>query len=517
MEHGRATKPPAPLAGATRHSVPPGERRLVRSDRVEPEEFVFHLHRGVELLEEGRSLEAKEALELALSERPKDPESQALLALVYFRLGLYPRAIEIYRVLADTHTDTLSLKVNLAVCYLKTGQHALAEECLITVVGTDPSHTRAWAYLALAHERLGEHAKAARAYELGGHPRQAERARALADGRPDPLEASRVRDVASAFFDELAEERVEFRLAAPSQQMSRGTWTTHEPGRPQEDSASTDAFPTPADYAPPSLRPTRPPFASRPSRPPPPLSDGLSNRLPSFDSDVAARDASPLPALAEPGALLAAGRFYGSSHPTDLGARAGSPRTGLCVLEVRRTHAAVLVRSESLFGFEGSLQQSLVTREPAAGALAGTMAESWCRFQGDGRLVVAARGRKLAYALTRLEPAATPVREAEGGFVVRLEYLLAHGEASASAAGELLWRDGVRVRTLQLRGEAAILLEVSDALVELPLRGHELMLRREVFVACEGGITLAAYEDSALGQRGLNRASGHGRVFLLRA
>ena len=103
-------------------------RAALRSDRVVADEFVFHLHRSVELLEAGHSLEAKEALELALSERPSDPESQALLALVYFRLGLYPRAIELYRALADAHPHTLSLKINLAVCYLKTGQHALAEE-----------------------------------------------------------------------------------------------------------------------------------------------------------------------------------------------------------------------------------------------------------------------------------------------------------------------------------------------------------------------------------------------------
>lgn len=508
MDHGRATKPPASLAAAlsgVRNSSPP-ERKPVRSDRVVPDEFVFHLHRGVELLEEGRSLEAKEALELALSERPKDPESQALLALVYFRLGLYPRAIEIYRLLAEAHPDTLSLKVNLAVCYLKTGQHALAEETLIAVVGTDPSHTRAWAYLALAHERLGEHAKAARAYELGGHPRQAERARALAEGRPDPLEASRVRDVASAFFDELAEERVEFRLAAPSQQMSRGTWTTHEPGRPQEESAISDAAITPADYAPPSLRPTRPPFAPRPSRPPP-------AGLPSFESD-------PPPAEVDPSAVIAdvpqlgsgAIRVFGSTNPAELGPLLGSrltdrsvPRAGLCVLDVRRTHAALLVRSESLFGFEGSLQQSVVTRELATG-----MVESWCRFQGDGRLVVAARGRKLGYAL-----------QSEGdphaGFLVRLDYLLAHGEASTSADHELAWKDGGKVRTLRLRSDAVVMLEISDALVEIPLRGREFMVRREVFVACDGGIELSPHEDAALGQRGLMRAAGHGRVFLLRS
>lgn len=507
MDHGRATKPPGSLSGAPRNSAPP-ERRAVRSDRVVPDEFVFHLHRGVELLEEGRSLEAKEALELALSERPKDPESQALLALVYFRLGLYPRAIEIYRVLVVAHPDTLSLKVNLAVCYLKTGQHALAEEALIAVVGTDPGHTRAWAYLALAHERLGEHGKAARAYELGGHPRQAERARALAEGRPDPLEASRVRDVASAFFDELAEERVEFRLAAPSQQMSRGTWTTHEPGRPHDGPIDSDVA-TPADYAPPSLRPTRPPFAPRPSRPPPPTPEVA--RLPSFSPEAdearpSAAAARELVITAEPAPFFSVGpRVLGSTNPAELARPGTDPRAGLCVVDVRR-NAPLTVRTEGVFGFEGNLEQTPITRE-----LGPSTVETWARFAGEGRLVLSARGRK--YALV-IGPEKV---EGGAGLCVRPEHVLAHGELRGGGESELEWKDGGRVRLLRLHADALAMLEIAGSLIEMPLRGREFMVRREVFVACDGGVDIEPHEGDGIGQRGLLRATGHGRLFLLRS
>lgn len=515
MEHG-ATKPPGSLSGAPRNSAPP-ERRTVRSDRVVPDEFVFHLHRGVELLEEGRSLEAKEALELALSERPKDPESQALLALVYFRLGLYPRAIEIYRVLAVAHPDTLSLKVNLAVCYLKTGQHALAEEALIAVVGTDPSHTRAWAYLALAHERLGEHGKAARAYELGGHPRQAERARALAEGRPDPLEANRVRDVASAFFDELAEERVEFRLAAPSQPTSRGTWTTHEPGRPHEEAIESDVV-TPAAYAPSSLRPTRPPFAPRPSHPPPP--DPEIARLPSFSPEPdQPRPATP---SREPAPAFEVSPFFGvgppalgSTNPAELGRRGTDARAGLCVVDVRR-NAPLTVRGEGVFGFEGTLEQTPITRE-----LAPNSVETWVRFAGEGRLVLAPRGRKNALVIAPEQADARSIAskaDARGfGLAVRPEHVLAHGEMHGDGPTEFEWKDGVRIRLLRLRADALAMLEIAGGLVEMPLRGRAFMIRREVFVACDGGVDIAPYEDAELGQRGLLRATGHGRLLLLRA
>ena len=60
------------------------------------EDFLFHLYRGSELLQDNRVHEAKEELEQALKLQPRDAKGQDLLAVVYFRLGLYPRAIEIY-------------------------------------------------------------------------------------------------------------------------------------------------------------------------------------------------------------------------------------------------------------------------------------------------------------------------------------------------------------------------------------------------------------------------------------
>ena len=66
---------------------------------TEQEDFLFHLYRGSELLQENRVLEAKEELEYALTMQPSDPKGQDLLGAVYFRLGLYPRAIQIYEAL----------------------------------------------------------------------------------------------------------------------------------------------------------------------------------------------------------------------------------------------------------------------------------------------------------------------------------------------------------------------------------------------------------------------------------
>ena len=60
------------------------------------EDFLFHLYRGSELLQDNRVLEAKSELEHALTLQPRDPKGQDLLAVVYFRIGLYPHAIQIY-------------------------------------------------------------------------------------------------------------------------------------------------------------------------------------------------------------------------------------------------------------------------------------------------------------------------------------------------------------------------------------------------------------------------------------
>ncbi len=56
--------------------------------------------------------------------QPRDIEGQGLLGVVYFRLGLYPRAIEIYEEIIRGVPNDITPRVNLGLCYLKTGQYA---------------------------------------------------------------------------------------------------------------------------------------------------------------------------------------------------------------------------------------------------------------------------------------------------------------------------------------------------------------------------------------------------------
>lgn len=133
------------------------------------EAFLFHLHRGAELLQSDRVHDAKAELERALGEQPRDPKGQDLLGVVYFRLGLYPRAISIYEDLVQGYPEAVTPRVNLALCYLKTAQALRAKEVLERLLEIDPHHTRAWGYLGLAYQRLGDYERAGQAFAQGGH------------------------------------------------------------------------------------------------------------------------------------------------------------------------------------------------------------------------------------------------------------------------------------------------------------------------------------------------------------
>src|SRR5258708_23320262 len=151
--------------GPERHSVAPPATDSTRD--VEQEDFLFHLYRGSELLQENRVLEAKEELEFALTVQPLDAKGQDLLGTVYFRLGLYPRAIQIYEALEPQFPRDTSIKINLALAYLKTGQPEPARRVLRGAVALQPDHKRAWGYLGLALQNLGELDQAQAAFSPG--------------------------------------------------------------------------------------------------------------------------------------------------------------------------------------------------------------------------------------------------------------------------------------------------------------------------------------------------------------
>jgi Tetratricopeptide repeat/Mitochondrial biogenesis AIM24 len=171
------------------------------------EDFLYHLYRGSELLQDNCVPQAKEELERALKLQPQDTEGQGLLGVVYFRLGLYPRAIGLYEEIIKDRPNEVSPRVNLGLCYLKTGQMHLARDVLDEVIQRVPDHLRAWGYLGLTFERLGELAKAEAAFEKAGQPNLARRMqRLLAEQAQAQTQAQQP--------DSVDPERVEVRLAA---------------------------------------------------------------------------------------------------------------------------------------------------------------------------------------------------------------------------------------------------------------------------------------------------------------
>lgn len=172
------------------------------SSNFDGEDFLYHLYRGSELLQDNCVPQAKEELERALKLQPADTEGQGLLGVVYFRLGLYPRAIGIYEEIIKACPNEISPRVNLGLCYLKTGQSHLARDVLEEVIQRVPDHLRAWGYLGLTFERLGELAKAEAAFEKAQQPNLARRMHRL------------LAEQAQAAQEPEDPERVEVRLAA---------------------------------------------------------------------------------------------------------------------------------------------------------------------------------------------------------------------------------------------------------------------------------------------------------------
>jgi Flp pilus assembly protein TadD len=233
-------------SGPQRQSVPPASTALTderatgsllppadSARDVAQEDFLFHLYRGSELLQENRVVEAKEELEFALTMQPLDAKGQDLLGAVYFRLGLYRHATQIYEALEKQFSKDTSIKINLALTYLKAGQAGLARRPLEDTVRLQPEHRRAWGYLGLALQRLGELEQAQNAFERGGHAVMAKRVterrrQSIPPASPDPPVSPevdpRVREMAQVAFSELDAGELRFALAEPT---TRGLGTGH--------------------------------------------------------------------------------------------------------------------------------------------------------------------------------------------------------------------------------------------------------------------------------------------------
>lgn len=222
-------------AGTLQESGPTSEEPSASFDG---EDFLFHLYRGSELLQDNCVGEAKEELERALSLQPRDVEGQGLLGVVYFRLGLYPRAIQIYEELVKSCPGEITPRVNLGLCYLKTGQYTRAREVLDEITRRVPDHRRAWGYLGLVYERIAEYDRARECFVQAAQEHLVERMDRLLASEPGAQsvapERQALRAAAADAIQELEGDQRPFSRVPPADAddllLRQGRWHAVEPG-----------------------------------------------------------------------------------------------------------------------------------------------------------------------------------------------------------------------------------------------------------------------------------------------
>lgn len=458
---------------------------------VASEEFLFHLYRGAEMLQDSRVHEAKEELEAALALQPRDFKGQDLLAGVYFRLGLYPRAISIYEELRRHHPSEPGLLVNLALCYLKTGQGQQARSVLEELVRVQPDHLRAWGYLGLAYERLGDLDKAESAFERAGHTAMARR---VADQRESsrkalPIDPTAAEDAlrkedddvgktAAVAFQELDSGELSFALAEPAPRRTEsGTWRAVEIGA--------------------AVR-------TAPSVPPPPPGAALP----------AATDAEPLGAHgpAPHGAVRSPRAFESTMRDATLACPPGEPiamhASGLVLVQTT-PEFEFAARLDALRSYTGELATQVLqrqTRTPSQEPFGG-VAAPLMRLRAGGPLVLGPRASHRLVPL-RLDGEIAFLREdAVLGFDLRLTF----------ENGRLMFAEAEQLFVVQFRGAGTIVLELLDPIVALPVTPQRAVTaRRESIVGWQGRLLPRALpmSEAPSGQRGLVTFAGDGALFL---
>jgi Flp pilus assembly protein TadD/uncharacterized protein (AIM24 family) len=520
--------PGAPPAGGDSRtaSAPPVD------SAPEHEDFLFHLYRGTELLQDNRVMEAKEELEQALTLQPRDAKGQDLLAVVYFRIGLYPRAIQIYEGLMRTSPKDPALLLNLSLCYLKTGLTQKARTLLEGLVAIQPQHRRAWGYLGLALERLGELEGAVAAFEKGGHGSMAKRAAAKSVASPEaptavssqPDRALDPRGALAEAFSELDAGELSFALAEPITGDYGGQqWAAIELGRPGSSPPSTGAMPRLAHAAiarpattmvvgltPVPAPPSRPGAAAAPAVPPvaaPPPPQSASTLATGPGS------APYGPASGAPPSLAALSTTVALAFPSTPSVVHGP--AGLLLVRTsagrgdhdERAFAARMDAVRSMSAGLSTVVLERMQRGASTGEAFGGVGRPMSRVRGNGELSL---GPRRAHGLV-------PFTIADESCFLREDVLLGFELTLAYENGKLANEDGDTTAFVQLRGSGAVVLELMGALSSIALSSsRSVHVRRELIVGWTGRLVPRAIpvSEAPSGQRGLVAFAGEGTVLL---
>src|SRR5512132_2329396 len=458
-----------------------------RSRDAAGEEFLFHLYRGSELLQDNRVHDAKAELEHALSLQPSDPKGQDLLGIVYFRLGLYPRAIAIFERLIQLHPEALEPRINLALSYLKTGQPSQARFELERVVEQNPAHSRAWGYLGLAFQRLGDYERAGYAFSAGGHEGMARRlvelsmtaaaslsirppspppeaagelaAASLPEGDSEVLtfrqsEIERLRGQRASQHDTVAAPPMPSNSPPPSLALSRqltGTWAAIETGHGHA------AIAPPPPRMPQINGPLTTPYGSEPSVAA--LNAGAS--LGARSANFAAGPPSPpmRSSSAGPRRASVVARESLLVFPRDL--RVGLHTSGVVLVQAASGFAARLesVRSLSYAAGYGTSQLLRRTRGRTGEEPLGGPSSPVVEITGKGEIVLGpARGQRLE-----------PIHIEEEPLYLRENALAGFETSVAYENGRIAVGDGEAIGIVQLRGPGTVVAQLPEGATALEI------------------------------------------------
>jgi uncharacterized protein (AIM24 family) len=429
------------------------------------EEFLFHLYRGSELLQDNRVHDAKAELEQALSLQPSDPKGQDLLGIVYFRLGLYPRAIAIYERLIQMHPEAIEPRINLALSYLKTGQPAQARFELEKVVEISPGHSRAWGYLGLAFQRLGDYERASYAFTAGGHDGMAKRLVEMAvTGGALSLRPEAAAPRASVPPPAAAPAPAFHALDRDPSSVRRGD-PEHLPDEGRASSTPPASAAEPRSRAMAGVWSSRDPSIPRVA-PPPPLLPSLSPGAalvpgPLASAEIAPPSAPLLPPVTAPRRAGEAALQALLVFPRDL--PVALHRSGVVLVQAAHAFATRLdaVRSLAYASGYGTTVLTRRTRGRSADEPLGGAASPLVEITGKGELVLApAEGQRLELLLVDDEP-----------LYLREDVVIGFEVSVAYENGRLPVGDGEAIAMVQLRGpgtavasfpEKVHTLEISD-------------------------------------------------------
>jgi hypothetical protein len=498
-----------PVRSLPQPSTPPeSERDPNPSSVYAGEDFLFHLYRGSELLQDNCVEQAKEELEQALKLQPRDSEGQGLLGIVYFRLGMYPRAIGIYEELIRAWPNEITPKVNLSLCYLKTGQQHQARDVLEDVIQREPDHVRAWGYYGLALERLGDYAKAQAAFERANQPHLALRMQRLLDEAGGVLAAAdgehqhdEVRRAAADAVQELdthseppfgpaTEERGELEPVRATR------WRAVEPGE--------EPFPPPSRAHRGLIATGRPVAPAFPSMPvdPPELAPPSRRSIPPGPAD-----APPAGPAGTPSALVASLAMVMPDARERVIIRGSVALVRAEVGFALRNDALRAVQPDAAAFGRASLRRRLRGRE--SDEPFGGPATPWSLLEGSGVIALAAApGRSLA------------TLELGGEFVYLREARLIGFDSSARYENGRLPappQEPAPIVIVQLSGRGIVLVESERPLRALSVAPDRRMVVRSESVAGWTGRMLAqplTADESPTHAHGFVSFSGEGAVLL---